>query len=217
MPMNKCFLLLFSLFFKHLLYSQTPAQDTIYLMNGHVVGEKVVDTILGAVTIMDPKKPSKKIHYELNQLYLVSYANGDKRYYYTQDTATGNWFTREEMWMYMKGENDARKGFKARGALIGAGIAGILGGMTGSFFGPIAPYGYMALSGIPKVKIRHESISNPTYIDSDAYILGYERVARRKRKINSVIGGTIGLAIGYGLYALLHNYYPDQINIGFNR
>ena len=215
--MNKFILLFFSLFFCQLLFSQTPAQDTIYLMNGHVVGEKVVDTILGAVTIMDPKKPTKKIHFEPDQLYLVCFANGDKRYYYSQDTSIGNWFTREEMWMYMKGENDARRGFKARGALIGAGIAGVLGGMTGSFFGPIAPYGYMALSGIPKVKIKHETISNPNYIESDAYILGYERVARRKRKITSVIAGTAGLIIGYVLYSFLYDHYPDSFDVGFNR
>lgn len=208
--------LILFLMFVQSAFSQNPAvQDTIYLMNGHIVGEKVIDTVLGAITIIDPKKPSKKIHYELEQLYMVRYADGYKRYYYVQDTTSGNWFTRDEMWMFMKGEADARKGFKARGAFIGGGVAGILGGMTGTLWGPVAPYGFMALTGIPKVRVRHETISNPTYIESDAYILGYEHVARQKRKIKSLIGGTIGLGIGYGLYALLHSYYPETINVGF--
>ncbi len=198
-------------------FSQSKAQDTIYLMNGIVVGEKIIDTVLGAVTIADPKKPSKKIHYELEQLYMVQFADGFKRYYYVQDTAMNNWFTRDEMWMYMKGENDAHRGFKARGSLIGAGIAGLLGGLTGTFFAPIAPYGYMALSGIPKVRIRAETISNPTYVESDAYILGYERVARQKRKIRSIFGGAIGLVIGYSVYALCHQYYPENIDFGFKK
>ena len=197
--LKNCFLLFISCFLYQAVLSQNKAQDTIYLMNGQVVGEKVIDTLLGAVTIANTKKPNKNIHYEWDQLYMVRYANGDKRYYYQQDTTIGNWFSRDEMWLYMKGENDARKGFKARGAFIGAGIAGILGGMTGTLWGPIAPYGYMALSGLPKVRIRGKTISNPNYIVSDAYILGYERVARQRRKIKSVIGGTIGLAIGYGL------------------
>lgn len=212
------FILLFSLtLFCSKLFSQNKVQDTIYLMNGHVVGEKVIDTILGAISIIDPKKPTKKIHYELEQLYMVHFANGFKRYYYLQDTALNNWFSRDEMWMFMKGENDAHRGFKARGAMIGAGVTGLLGGMTGTFFGPLAPFGYMALSGITKVRIRAETISHPTYVESDAYILGYERVARQKRKIQSIVGGTIGLVLGYSIYALFHQYYPEKIDFGFNR
>lgn len=199
-------------------FSQTPAvQDTIYLMNGHVVGEKIIDTLLGAVTIVNTKKPHRKINYELDQLYMVRFADGYKRYYYQQDSLKSNWFTRDEMWMYMKGEVDARKGFKARGSLIGAGIAGLIGGLTGTFWAPVAPYGYMALSGLPKVRIRHETISNPIYIESDPYILGYERVARHKRRIQSIIGGSVGLAVGFTLYGLLHQYYPENVNFGLSR
>lgn len=212
------FIVLFSLFlFGSKLFSQNKVQDTIYLMNGHVVGEKVIDTILGAITIIDPKKPSKKIHYELEQLYMVHFADGFKRYYYSQDTTLNNWFSRDEMWMFMKGENDAHRGFKARGALIGAGVTGLVGGLTGTFFGPLAPFGYMAFSGITKVRIRAETISHPTYVESDAYILGYERVARQKRKIQSIVGGTIGLVLGYSIYALFHQHYPEKIDFGLSR
>jgi hypothetical protein len=214
---KKVFLFLVLCFFYQTVSSQTKVQDTIYLMNGQVVGEKVMDTILGAITILNPKKTNKKIHYEWDQIFMVRYANGDKRYYYQQDSLLSNWFSRDEMWMYMKGENDARKGFKAKGAMIGAGIAGILGGMTGTFWGPVAPYGFMALSGLPKIKIKHNTISNPAYVESDAYILGYERVARQRRKIKSVIGGTVGLIIGYTFYGLFHSRYPENINVGFNK
>lgn len=213
--LKRFFILVLFLVFSKNTFSQTPAQDTIFLMNGHVVAEKIIDTLLGAVTILNPDKPTRKINYELDQLYMVRFSNGYKRYYYQQDSLKSNWFTRDEMWMYMKGEVDARKGFKARGSLIGAGIAGVIGGMTGTFWAPLLPYGYMASVGIPKVRIRHETVSNPNYIDSDAYILGYERVARHKRRIQAVIGGSIGLALGFGLYAIFHNSYPEKVNIGF--
>src|SRR4051812_49428633 len=101
--------------------AQTP-QDTVYLMNGHIVGAKVIDTLLGAVTIFNPKKPSEKLNYEWDQLYMVKFATGEKRYYYYQDSLINNWFSRDEMWMYMKGENDARKYYKGRGALIGSAV-----------------------------------------------------------------------------------------------
>lgn len=215
--MLKRALLLSALLFTLRVFSQSNAQDTIYLMNGHVVAEKIIDTLLGAVTIINPEKPSRKINYELDQLYMVRFSDGYKRFYYQQDSLKSNWFTRDEMWMYMKGEVDARKGFKARGSLIGAGIAGVVGGLTGTFWAPVLPYGYMALVGVPKVRIRHETVSNPNYIESDAYILGYERVARHKRRLQAVLGGTVGLVVGFGLYSLLHPYYPEQINIGFKK
>ncbi len=198
-------------------FSQTKnVQDTVFLMNGHVIGQKILDTTFTTVTIAHPEKPHKVIHYEWDQLYMVKFASGRKRYYYQQDSTIGNWFTKDEMWMYMKGETDGRKGFKANGAFIGAAIAGFLGGMSGTIWGPVAPYGFMALSGIPKVRIKASTISNPNYVQSDAYILGYERVARQKRKIRSVVGGTIGLIAGYTFYAIFHDKYPETVNVGFN-
>lgn len=205
---------LFILFFAF----STKAQykDTILLMNGNYVVEKVIDTLIGAVTIVNPEKTTEKLHYEYDDIYCVKYASGFTDYYYSQDTLRGNYFTRDEMQYYIYGERDARKGFKGRGSLIGAGIVGLASGGLGLFFAPVFPYGYMALSGIPKVRIRHSTISNPNYIDHDAYILGYERVSRSKRRIQALIGGTIGLAAGYGLYfGLLKDKLPSTITLRF--
>src|SRR5215207_2665299 len=81
-------------------YSQ-GVQDTVYLLNGHAIGQKILDTTLGAVTINNPKKLYERIHYEWDQLYMIRYANGHKRYYYYQDASINNVFTRDEMWLYM--------------------------------------------------------------------------------------------------------------------
>lgn len=196
--------------------SKAQYKDTILLMNGNYVVEKVIDTLIGAVTIVNPEKTTEKLHYEYDDIYCVKYASGFTDYYYSQDTLKGNYFTRDEMQYYIYGERDARKGFKARGSLIGAGIVGLASGGLGLFFAPVFPYGYMALSGIPKVRIKHSTISNPNYIDHDAYILGYERVSRSKRRIQALIGGTIGLAAGYGLYfGLLKDKLPSTITFRF--
>jgi hypothetical protein len=206
------FFILFFFFFQNKYKAQV---DSVYLMNGNVVGEKVLDTLLGAITINDVKKPGRKIHYEWDQLYMVKFANGDNRYYYQQDSTKNNWFTREEMWMFMKGEKDAHRGFKPKACAIGAGIAGLIGGMSGTFWAPVLPYGFMALSGITKIKINHKSVSNTKYIDYDGYVLGYERVGRQKRKIWSIFGGTAGLIVGYSFYAIFHNSYPQNVQINF--
>ena len=196
--------------------SKAQNKDTILLMNGNYVIEKVLDTLIGAVTIVNPANIADKLHYEYDEIYCVKYSTGFTDYYYTQDTLKGNYFTREEMKYYMLGERDARKGFKARGSLIGAGIMGLTSGGLGIFFAPVFPYGYMALSGITKVRIKHNTISNPNYIDQDAYILGYERVSRSRRRIQSLIGGTIGLAVGYGLYfGILKDKLPSSIKLRF--
>jgi hypothetical protein len=185
-------------------------------MNGNYVVEKVLDTLIGAVTIVNPADISKKLHYEYDEIYCVKYSTGFTDYYYSQDTLNGNYFTRDEMQYYIYGERDARKGFKANGSLIGAGIVGLGSGGLGLFFAPIFPYSYMALSGITKVRIKHNTISNPNYIDHDAYILGYERVSRTKRRIKALIGGTVGLAAGYGLYfGILKDKLPGTIKFRF--
>ncbi len=197
-------------------HAEAQAKDTILLMNGNLVVEKVTDTLIGAVTIVDPKKPEAKLHYEYDEIYCVRYGSGLRDYYYSQDTMKGNYFTRDEMEYYIFGERDARKGFKARGSLIGAGITGLVSGGLGLFFAPIFPYGYMGLSGITKVRIKHSTISNPNYIEHDAYILGYERVARSKRRIKALIGGSIGLVVGYGLYfGVLKDNFPATFKISF--
>lgn len=201
--------ILLGLFLSNFTFSQ-EVKDSIYLMNGQVFGEMVVDSSLGAVTINDPEKPGKRLHYELDQLYKIRYVSGREHYYYSQDSSKFNWFTREEMGLFIKGEHDSRRFFKPKACGIAAGIFGFVGGMSGTFWGPILPYGYMAFSGITKIKIKHKTVSDPRFLDYDAYILGYERTARQKRKIWSVIGGSIGLVAGYGFYAVFHNKYPES-------
>ena len=183
-------------------------------MNGNVVVEKVLDTLLGAVTAWDSKRVNKKLHYEYDDVYGVFYSNGSKKYFYRQDTARYMWFTRDEMGFFVKGERDARKGFKAAGSIIGGGLFGFASGASGTFFAPLVPFGFMACTGITKVKIKHKTISNPAYIDSDAYILGYERTARYKRKIRSLLSGTVGLALGYAFYFIFNDSYPTEYSNG---
>lgn len=187
-------------------------------MNGHQIAAKVIDTLPGMVNaISGEEKSNKKLQYEWDQLYMIKFAKGFKRYYYSKDTTINNWFTRSEMWMYMKGERDARKGFKARGALYGSAVVGLFGGMTGTFWAPVLPYGFMALSGLPKIRIKHSTVSNEVYLKSEPYILGYERVARQKLKTKSLLGGTIGLILGYTVYALFHESYPESTNVGISQ
>ena len=176
-------------------------------MNGKIITTSVLDTNSASVQVADPENSIKKITIDNESLFAIKYGKGNLVYYYQEDTIK-NWFTRDEMWLFMQGERDARKGFKARGSFWGGLIAGVAGGASGlvvgsagAFFGPVLPISFFTTVGIPKVWIRHSTVSNPNNLWHDAYILGYEREARAKRRRRSMIGGGIGLAIGYIAYA----------------
>jgi len=194
-------------------FSQKKPGDSLYLMNGSILVAPVLDTLFGAATFIDPDDTTKRSHVENDQLFAIRYHTGDIFYYYEQDTIS-NWFSRDEMWMFMKGERDAKKGFKPWGAFAGSMACGLVGGLTGTIFGPILPTVYTASSGLTKIRIKHRTVSNINYLDSDAYILGYEREARTKRRIYALIGGGAGLILGYSGYFLgLKKVYPAQILI----
>src|ERR1700752_5182990 len=129
-------------------FAQKKAGDTLFLMNGRTVVVNVIDTLFGATTFIDPEDSTKRAHIENELVFAVKYKSGDIYYYYEQDTIA-NWFSRDEMWMFMQGERDARKGFKPFGSLYGTGVAGILGGLTGTFFAPMAPLVYFSMVGLP--------------------------------------------------------------------
>jgi hypothetical protein len=196
-----CFIvLLFSLFaFKT--FSQ-EGKDTILLLNGEVVVCSVIDTTNGVTSIKNPKNPNKNILIENDRIFAIRNSNGEN-VMYVYDTVVGNEFTVDEMRYFIKGEQDADKSFKANGCLALGAAVGVLSGLTGSFLCPIPPFAFTALSGIPKVKIRHETVSNMDNLNHPPYIMGYERVARKKRKLKSLIGGGIGLVAGLGTFAIL--------------
>ena len=176
--------------------AQKKAGDTLYLMNGRMVAVNMIDTLFGAATFVDPNDSTKRAHVENDQLFAVKYSTGEIFYYYEQDTIS-NWFSRDEMWLFMQGERDARKGFKPHGSFYGSMVSGIVGGLTGTLFGPLAPLAYTACVGLPWVRIKHNTVSNANNLTSDAYILGYEREARKKRRVRALIGSAIGMALGY--------------------
>lgn len=187
--------------------------DTIYLMNGQKVESIVIDTSFALVTYKMPvsTNPEKIRNFEKDDIFCIRYKDGTHFYYYSQDTARGDWFTREEMWHFTQGERDAQKGFKPVATMLIGGTLGLAAGMTGMYVAPALPIGFYLISDITKIKIRHSSVSNPELLQHDAYILGYQKVARSKRRIYSIIGGASGLLLGYIAYFSFKSQYPPDI------
>ncbi|MBL7890095.1 MAG: hypothetical protein JNL24_11095 [Bacteroidia bacterium] len=200
--MHKYLLSSFFVICSYFLGFSQEKKDTILLLNGTTIISEVVDTTNGVTTIRDTKKPGRNIVIENDRIFSIKNASGE-HVMYVYDTIIGNEFTEEEMRYFIKGEQDAEKGFKARGALYGNIALGLASGVTGSFFCPIPPFAFIAMSGLPKVKIKHSTVSNMEYLKQEAYIMGYERVARKKRKFQSMIGGGAGLVVGLGTFGVL--------------
>jgi hypothetical protein len=177
-------------------------KDTVLLLNGGVVTGIVIDTTNGVTSLKNPKDSTKNIIIENDRIFSITNQNGES-IMYVYDTLIGNEFTIDEMRYFILGEQDAEKGFKAKGAFWGNAVIGAASGALGTLLAPIPVFAFVALSGVPKVKVKPSSVSNIEYIKHDSYLMGYERVARKKRKMGSLIGGGIGLGVGFGTYFIL--------------
>jgi len=182
------------------LFSQTYP-DTILMLNGNSIITSIIESNDSLTRFANPKKPNKSLVVENDRIFAIKNPSGEKLMYY-YDSVKGNDLTIEEMRYYILGEQDAQKGYKPRGALIGGILIGAASGITGSFLAPIPPFAYTALLGIPKIKIKKKTVSNPELLKQQTYLMGYERVARKKRNIQSLIGGGAGLVVGMGTYGV---------------
>jgi len=202
--MNNYFLTFFILlqFFFSKKGTSQEGNDTILLLNGAVVITTVIDTTNGTTIFKNPKNLKKTLSIENDRIFSISNKKGEFLIY-EYDTIVGNEFTIDEMRYFIRGEQDAQKNFKARGALWGNILIGAGAGVTGSLLSPIAPFTFSALVGLPKIKIKKKGVSDLELLKQDAYLMGYERVARKKRKIRSLIGGVTGLGVGIGTYFIL--------------
>lgn len=177
-------------------------KDTLIMLNGGVMIGTVIDTLNGVTTLKNPKDSTKNILVDNDRIFSISNANGES-VMYVFDTVIGNEFTIDEMRYFILGEQDAEKGFKAKGAFWGNMLLGAAGAVTVGFLSPLPVFAYTAASGLPKVNIKHKTVTNLECLKHDTYLMGYERVARKKRKISSLVGGVIGLAVGFGTGAIL--------------
>ncbi len=194
-----CFILL-----KTISVSAQDNKDTILLLNGTQIITTVYDTTFGLVRYKNPHPEKDPIEIESTDIFSIRNVNGEF-IKYVYDSAGENNITADEMRYYIKGEQDATKNFKPHGAFWTNVLIGAASGATGLFYCPIPPFAFTAFCGLTKVKIKHSTVSNLDYLKHDTYIMGYEHIARGKRKTKSLLGGGIGLVGGIGAAIILKN------------
>lgn len=209
--MNKTILIIAAFLCCHIiLKGQKSYRDTILMLNGSYVLTNVIESNDSVTRIVNPKKINKTLLIDNERIFSIRNSAGE-RIIYVYDSVKGNDLTVDEMRYFILGEQDAQKGFKPRMAIIGGVLVGAASGITGSFLSPIPPFLYSALVGIPKVKVNKKHCSNPEMIQKEAYLLGYERVALKKRRFQSLIGGAVGLAAGLTTFGILKNNGTEVI------
>jgi hypothetical protein len=173
------------------------AQDEILFINGNYATVKVIDTTdYRRITLQRPGSTKIKTWYK-EDIYSIKYGGINEVIIYKQDTLENEYFTPAEMRIYIQGEQDASTGYKTPWTTAGATAVGLGGGLVLSFLAPIAPALYTIVVGSRWIKIRKKYVSNPDLLKEEVYRMGYEKEARSKVIQNSILGGGIGMVVGY--------------------
>lgn len=190
----------------------TWGQDAILLMNGTRVEPIQWEIKDGLIHVTSAKKgvfgKEKQVTRELNQAEVFAlYRDGKEHLIYVQDTILGDYYTPEEMRMYLVGAHDAHTNFKARhtmviGYLVCGTAAFIVGdGLLVLILTPVI-YGSAQLIG--KIKIREKYIEDKNFKYNDLYAEGFEPPARSRKIIRGMVSGIAGTVSGLVLNLITH-------------
>jgi hypothetical protein len=188
----------------------TP-MDTVYLMSGRTVAGVVKDsTNEGQLKILIPRKGNFKADFvDLDLVYSVKYSNGSEKVFYKQDTLFGNYFTAQEVKYFMAGERDAWHYYRCPVWVAGAFAAGFAGGASGRFIVTLLPpFAYALGTSFFRTKIKPGTVSNPEYLKYDTYLFGYEKEAKKRRVMRSLLWGGIGMVAGVTSIAIYNQAQP---------
>lgn len=204
------YIILFSLFIFPFVSKSQVQQGPVLLMNGTRLENTKWEEKDGLIYIYDEHKNlfgKEKIRaIELNKSEVFSLSNGkSEQILYYQDTMLGDYYTPEEMKVYLAGSGDARKNYKARHiTALGFALCGVAGYLVGDglLILIVPPITYAALQYVGKIKIREKYMSDPNFKYNDLYAEGFEPPARSRKMIRGALSGVLGSATGVLIYML---------------
>lgn len=176
-------------------------------MSGKTVAGVVKDSTDDQLKILVPKKGNFKADFiDLDLIYSVKYKNGVETVFYKQDTLFGNYYTDQEVRYFLQGERDAMRFYRCPVWSAGAYVFGFAGGAFGGYIIPfLAPFAYAGTSTFFRIKIKPGTVSNPSYLRYDTYLLGYEKEAKKRRIFRSLIWGGAGMLSGIITASIITN------------
>ena len=173
--------------------------DTLLLMNGKeiVVNRTRVDGDLVAYEKIKKSGKIKKPNYVgLELVYSIRYANGTDTVLYSENNPLYQdaGYSAEEMYYFIKGQQDAREYHKT-GLIFTGGV--IFGGVGGYFLYDqivvaTVPFAYTVGIGISVPKMNEVEGENMLLQRNEAYQMGFIKAARSKRVFAALAGSLIG-------------------------
>lgn len=182
------------------------AQDKINLMNGQVLGGKVIGQGSLEIRYLVPGKKRMQERTEpTSGVFSVTDSTGREKVWYFMDTIFGNDYTVPQMRWFIEGERDARKGYKPWGPMLGGFAlgAGLTMALDLEVNSLLIPPVYAGLMAIPRVYVTRGSISDPNMEGDPVYATGYSAVGRPKRVVKSLLSTAIGVAVGLAVNQLV--------------
>ncbi len=178
---------------------QAPRLDRILLMNGQFIDARVLgQSTLEIRYLADTRKGLQERAEPTEGVFSVTDTLGRERIWYFFDTIFGNDLTVEQMRWFIKGEQDARKGYRPFWPMVGGFVtgAGLTIGLDLEVNSLLIPPVYAAAMTLPRVHVTRGSITDPLMEGDEFYALGYAKVGRSKRVVRTLISTAAGVAIG---------------------
>lgn len=199
-------LLLLSILFLAQLTALAQAQDRILLMNGQIIQGKVLgQSTLEIRYLMDSRRGLRERAEPTESVFSVTDTLGRERVWYFYDTVFGNDMTEQQMRWFIKGEQDARKGYKPFWPMVGGFVAGA--GLTIALDlevnSLLIPPLFAASMTLPRVHVTRGSITDPLMDGDEFYAYGYAKVGRTKRVLRTLLSSAVGIAAGIAVNQLV--------------
>jgi hypothetical protein len=184
------------------------AKDRILLMGGQTIDGYVIgQSTLEIRYLAETRKGLRERSEPTEAVFSVTDTLGRERIWYFFDTVFGNDMTVDQMRWFIKGEQDARKGYKPIWPMVGGFVtgAGLTIGLNLEVNSLLVPPLFAASMALPRVHVTRGSISDPLMEGDEFYAYGYAKVGRTKRVINSLISTAAGVLVGIAVRQLIIN------------
>lgn len=185
---------------------QTVLNDTIFFMNGDILQCDILDdSQIEVVFEFQKRKKRKQLGVHKSEIFGII-NNGITEIYYEENEIVGDDLSVNEVEIYLAGQRDARELYSTKKVFyegLGISLATSIAGEAGLLAVTVPIIVYPATQYIPYIKIKEETIVNPSHKFNLIYAEGYEGVARGKRVIAALKGSAVGTVVGAFFYRLV--------------